>query len=341
MRTFLKFLIILLAIIAIGALILMAVSPKKMVLTESDTMEAPPTVIYNIVNDFKKWEEWSPWAEMDPNAVNTYSKKTEGKGATWGWKGNKDVGEGFQTITESVPYESINTALKFNGFDGESKSNWTFEKEGEKTKVTWDFDGAETPFVFRPFNLLMKGKLKKTYKQGLANIRQIVEERAKNKNYNGFVINEIYVGEKNYVMNRQQVSMENITQFYAQNLGALFTKAQGAELEMDGMPSGLFYSWNQSNGTTDMAAAIPTKTPANIPGFISQTLPDGKAVQVDYYGDYSKTEAAHNAIDAYLKDHGLLVNYPVIEEYVTDPTTEKDPSKWLTKITYYTINSTQ
>ena len=341
MRTFLKFLIIILVVFAIGAIILMALSPKKMVLSQTETMEAPPSVVYNIVNDFKKWEEWSPWLDVDPNMVSTYSEKSEGVGASYSWKGNKEVGEGSQSIVASVPNESISTTLTFNGSSGESKSNWAFETEGEKTKVTWDFEGADTPFLFRPFNLFFKGSLKKSYLKGLSNIRKIVEDRAKNRVYNGYKINEVYVGEKSYIMNRQQVNQENISQFYAQNLGALFAKAQGENLEMDGMPSGLFYSWNQSNGTTDMAAAIPTKTLANIPGFISQTLPDGKAVQVDYYGDYSKTESAHLAIDDYMKDHGLLVNYPVVEEYVTDPTSEKDPDKWLTKITYYVINSTQ
>ena len=340
MRTFLKIIIFLLVLMLIVALVLMFVSPTKMEFQETETMEAPPAMVYNIVNDFKKWEDWSPWMDMDPDAVNTYSVKTEGVGANWSWKG-EEVGEGSQTITESVPHERINTKLLFGGWDGEAHANWTFEKEGEKTKVTWNFEGSETPFIFRPFNLLMKGGLKETYVKGLNSIKDIVEERAKDKVYNGYKINEVYRGQKHYVMNRQVVKQENITQFYSQNLGAIFTKAQGSNIEMDGMPSGLFYSWNQSNGTTDMAAAIPVKTPTNIPGFISQSLPDGTAVQVDYYGDYNKTEKAHNAIDAYLKDNGLLVNYPVIEEYVTDPTTEKDPSKWLTKITYFTISSTQ
>ena len=40
-------------------------------------------------------------------------------------------------------------------------------------------------------------------------------------------------------------------------------------------------------------------------------------------------------MDEYMKDFGLLNNPPIIEEYVTDPSTEKDPAKWLTKIIYY------
>ena len=36
-----------------------------------------------------------------------------------------------------------------------------------------------------------------------------------------------------------------------------------------------------------------------------------------------------------MKDRGYLLDPPIIEEYVTDPTQEKDPSKYLTRITRY------
>ena len=56
---------------------------------------------------------------------------------------------------------------------------------------------------------------------------------------------------------------------------------------------------------------------------------------IDYYGDYDQTGKAHDAMEKYLKDRNILFNPPVVEEYVTDPGEEKDPSKWLTKIIYY------
>lgn len=342
MRTFLKYLIIFLVVIALLAVGLMFLSPSKLVFEDSEVFEAPPQTVYNLVQDFKKWELWSPWQDIDPNAEHSYTTKTAGVGAQWSWKGNDEIGEGSQTMIEAQKNEFIKTALKFGGFDGESFSNWKFETvDNGKTKVTWDFDGAETPFVYRPFNFLMKKGQLNTYKKGLANLKLIVEERANENLYNGYKIQEVYVPAKSYIMNRQEVEMDKIQQFYTQNLSALFIKAQGSSLEMDGKDSALFYSWNESKGITDMAAAIPVKNAVNIPGAISQTLPDGKALQVDYYGDIDKTEVAHYAIADYMADKNLLVNYPIVQEYVTDPTTEKDPSKWLTKITYYIINSSQ
>jgi len=201
--------------------------------------------------------------------------------------------------------------------------------------VTWTFEGAETPFYMRPFNLFMKGSLKKTYREGLANIESMINERVKEKKYRGYKINEVDMPEKNYIMNRSVVNIANIQQFYTQNLGALFGKLQGANIEMDGMPSGLFFKWNESEGSTDMAASIPVKDAVAIKGASSLTIPAGRALQIDFYGDYSKTAEAHYALDDYMKDYGLFNNSPMVEEYVTDPGEEKDMSKWLTKITYY------
>ena len=72
-----------------------------------------------------------------------------------------------------------------------------------------------------------------------------------------------------------------------------------------------------------------------IDGFTSLEVAGGKALLVDYYGDYARTEEAHVAIDKYLNNHNLTFRFPVIEQYVTDPELEPDPSKWLTKVVYF------
>lgn len=335
MKKFLRILIFLLVLIMLLAIAAMFLAPKKLTLAESTTVDAPPTLVYNLVNDFKKWETWSPWEDLDPNVVNSYSEKSSGVGARRSWKGNKNVGEGTQKIIATEIGKSIDTELEFNGFDGVSKSNWLFEEDNGKTKVTWDFNGAETGLVFRPFNWIMKGALKKNYALGLSRIKDIAETRAQKKEYRGFKINEITLPEKYYLINRQEVEMANVQQFYSRALPALFGKATKAGVELNGMPGGLFYKWDELNKKTDMAASIPVKEPYEIEGTTLQTIPAGKAIQVDYYGDFENSANAHYAIDDYLKDYGLQSNVPIVEEYVTDPTQEKDPNKWLTKITYY------
>jgi len=51
-------------------------------------------------------------------------------------------------------------------------------------------------------------------------------------------------------------------------------------------------------------------------------------------GGYNGLEQAHLAMDDYMKANNLENQPPVIEEYITDPGSEPDSNKWVTKITY-------
>lgn len=334
-KKLLRYLIIILVVFLVLVVAFMFLSPKNMTFETSQTIKAPPHMVYNMVSNLEKWELWSPVKDLDPEAIHSYSDNPVGPGAKWNWKGNDKIGEGTREIVAATEGESIRTRIEFHGWDKESFDQWTFVPDGKETKVTWAFEGGDTAFPFRPFNVLMKRGYKKTYKNGLATLKELVEKRAIEKVYNGFKIEELIVDEKHYLINRQEVQLENIQQFYTQNLGALFLKAQQGNLTMDGMPSGLFWTMDNDASTIDMAAGIPVKEEANVEGAQMLTIPENQVLQINFYGDYSGISKAHEAMDDYLKDYNLFRNFPVIEEYVTDPGQEKDPSKWLTKINYY------
>jgi effector-binding domain-containing protein len=53
-----------------------------------------------------------------------------------------------------------------------------------------------------------------------------------------------------------------------------------------------------------------------------------------YYGGYMGTPAGHIAVKEYLEANNKKVIGVPWEMYVTDPTLEKDSTKWLTEICY-------
>ena len=117
--------------------------------------------------------------------------------------------------------------------------------------------------------------------------------------------------------------------------GVITQILQEAAIEMEGYPSGLFYKMNFAEGTTDMAAGIPIAQDVNIMGTSSESIATRKALVINYYGDHDKTMDAHDAAEEYLNDRNLHFDWPVIEEYVTDPSEEANQEKWLTRIIYY------
>jgi len=67
----------------------------------------------------------------------------------------------------------------------------------------------------------------------------------------------------------------------------------------------------------------------------SESFSTRRALVVDYYGDPAGTTIVHDAIDEYMADRDLHFDWPVVEEYVTDPADEPNQEKWLTRVIYY------
>ncbi|MEM6697033.1 MAG: GyrI-like domain-containing protein, partial [Bacteroidota bacterium] len=106
-------------------------------------------------------------------------------------------------------------------------------------------------------------------------------------------------------------------------------------IEMAGTAMGLTYKWDEENQMTETAVAIPVNGEQDLGNdYKFVEIPEGKALVIDYYGYPDGSVVAHEAMDAYINANHLSTKMPVIEEYVTDPSQEPDPSKWLTRVYY-------
>lgn len=63
-------------------------------------------------------------------------------------------------------------------------------------------------------------------------------------------------------------------------------------------------------------------------------LESGKALVIKYYGDYMNTGKVYLPAFEYLSSQGMKATGAPLEFYITDPTTEKDTTKWLTEIVF-------
>ena len=74
----LKYLFFLLLIVLIGGAVYFGTKDGSFDVSETKTINAPVSMLYANVNDFKNWQEWGPWMEEDPEYENNYAEKTEG-----------------------------------------------------------------------------------------------------------------------------------------------------------------------------------------------------------------------------------------------------------------------
>lgn len=133
--------------------------------------------MFQQVNDFHKWDAWSPWAKLDPNAKVAFEGPPEGTGTIMTWAGNKKVGEGKMTLTESEPGDRVKIKVDFvKPFKGSVDSNFGFKPEGGQTQVTWTMTGHHN-FVAKAFCLIMNGNkmMADDMDKGLAQLKSVVE----------------------------------------------------------------------------------------------------------------------------------------------------------------------
>jgi Polyketide cyclase / dehydrase and lipid transport len=146
--------VVIVLIIAVFCVVV-AMQPAHYTVERSTTINAPAPAVFAQVNDFHKWEAWSPWAKMDPNMKTTYSGPPAGNGAVYSWAGNKDVGEGRMTITESRPSDLIKIKLEFiKPFAATNATDFTFTPQGNATNVKWTMTG-EKNFITKAFTMFM------------------------------------------------------------------------------------------------------------------------------------------------------------------------------------------
>ncbi len=326
--------IILAAIIAL-VLVLGLIAPRTVATEKSIVINAPREVIFPYLQYFVKQQTWSPWNERDPN-MKTEIIGTDGTvGAINRWE-SKTEGTGEQEITSLVSNERLETHLRFRG-QGEADAFLAAKDAEGGTEVTWGFS-ATTPYPLNFMNLFMDiaGMVGKDYDAGLNKLKVMMELLPKtDRDYDVKVMDS---PAKYYIGLRKTVAMQDMQKTFAENLPKVFEAVQKAGIEMAGAPCGLYFSWDEANQSSDMAFAIPIKTKASVKGFETIEIPAGKILLIDYFGAYEGIGEAHFAMDDYIKEHNLQQLAPICEAYVTDPQTEPDTAKWLTKV-YYPVQN--
>ncbi len=175
----LKFLLgailLLTAILVIGGFLL----PDRVHVERSIVIDRSPAHVYSILNSYKRFNEWSPWADQDPNATYTYSGPASGVGAGMAWVGDpKTVGSGSQKIIASAPDQRVETALDF-GEQGKGTAAFVLTPEAKGTRVVWGFDtDFEGNLIGRWVGLFMEKLLAPDYEKGLARLKDLLESES-------------------------------------------------------------------------------------------------------------------------------------------------------------------
>jgi uncharacterized protein YndB with AHSA1/START domain len=173
-----KTIVIVIAALIAGVLIFAATKPDTFRVQRAASIKAPPEKVFALINDFKRWDAWSPWEKKDPAMKRTFGATTAGKGAAYAWEGNHDVGQGSMEIVESITPNKVALKLDFvKPFEAHNMVVFTLEPKGGMTNATWAMEGP-VPYFAKIIHVFldMDSMVGKDFEAGLANLKAAAEK---------------------------------------------------------------------------------------------------------------------------------------------------------------------
>jgi uncharacterized protein YndB with AHSA1/START domain len=153
-----------------------ATKPDTFTIRRSALIAAPPEKIFPMIDNLRAQSAWSPF-EKDPEMKRTHSGAPHGRGAVYEWDGNRQVGAGRLTITDSVPPSKITLLLDmFRPFKAQNVVEFTLERQGGGTNVTWAMQGRQ-PYMAKLMSLVMDcdKMVGSQFEEGLSKLKALAE----------------------------------------------------------------------------------------------------------------------------------------------------------------------
>jgi effector-binding domain-containing protein len=336
----LKLLLALIALLVVVAFFL----PRTTKLARTISIAAPPAAVFDRVNTFQGFNEFSPWFELDPKALYQWSGPERGVGARMTWESsNSQVGKGSQEIIASEPYRHVVTRLDF-GSGGQNDASWTIEPIASGagaaatpvvalSKVTWDLtsDAGFNP-VNRWFGLLLERFVGPDYERGLSKLKQVVEREAaaaRSTASSGASIELLDVAAMDIALLSTKAQntpdKSKIAAALAQAYGQIGSFLSANKLQMAGAPLAITHHYDDKLWSFD--AAVPVNGSPQSLASAAKAAGDvkigrsyaGKALKATHVGSYLSLADTYGELQKYLAAHSLSAAGEPWEQYVSDP----------------------
>ena len=298
-----------------------ALLPQTAHVERAIVVQAPPATVFTVLNGFRQFDQWSPWAGIDPDAKTTFEGPAFGVGAKMNWAGNDAVGTGSQEIVESTPYRTVRLRLGFGDFPGTFASSYTLQPGEGGTQVTWAFDADYGGSLLgRYFGLASDSMIGPDYDKGLGRLKQFAESLPKG-NFSALRIETTSHAAEPLVL--MKVRSANDANAIGVALGVAYGKLSGfittQGLKQVAPPIAIFNG--EDGGALSLEAALPVDredVAVDEPIRAGHTHA-GRVVKAVYRGAYSGLADAREQLRAYVAAAGYTTAGALWEQYVSDP----------------------
>lgn len=333
----LKYLLFLLLISIIGFSVYVTTKPDTYRVERSRLINAPESMVYQYVDDYQKWPEWSPWLERDTLASLKFSDPASGADARYSWKSD-ELGEGSMNTVYSTK-DSIYQKINFvKPYESEADIFWHFQKKKVGIDVSWIMEGSLS-FMEKAYMVLqgndMESLIGPDYERGLLNLDHVLNEE----------------------MDRYSIIQQGMTQYgggYSlyQSTSCQVTEAGshierllqevGSYMEREnispaGPPFITIEKWDVENNAALISAHIPVRDRMQVASgstILNGFMEPGPYYKTILHGDHKNLKEAYEKTMFNMEKQDLTMdqNKSPFEVLVKGPSDTDNPAEWVTEI---------
>lgn len=334
----LKYLLFLLLIIFIAGSIYVATKDGKFTTESSRLINAPAPMLFREVADLSNWRSWNAWTEKEGMLMDV-SDGASAQNASLSWQAD-NIRDGRIENTSVIPFNRIEQQLVMQTIIGEAEGRilWSFEPEGDQTRVSWKLEGEQSfkdKLAFTMQDDDLTEVFHPIFEQSLENLEQNVTRKMEAYSIN--VDGVTQHGGGYYMFTTTASRMGEVSSKAASMIEQVKIYMDQNNITVSGKPLIIYNQRDASNGTTIFSTGVPTPSQVITPAgseILSSYLEPQKVVKTTLKGHHKNVSEAWETTYRYIEDNNLIVNSQgqPFEILITDPATVDNPALWVTEI---------
>ena len=316
--------IIILTVLTIVGLFYML--PNVTSFEQTMEIQATPDRVFELINIPENWTEWyTPIKDSHIRLMGT----SKGKGAGMQWLSNHpENATGIMNIRNSKNNRNVVAVVTVN--DRSAVMNFKIRPEGTDASMLT----ISSRLKFRKDSLLhyLRLMFDRSDEMAVIDYLENIDEAVIGKT-GGIDVHLQQTDTFSYIGITDSCFLKDMPQRINDLYSEMLVFGARAGIDMTGRPFAVYHRIDEKQVVFELC--IPVGEKVSVSGRIQyKTLQGREHVVAHYYGAYDTLEDGHNAIQQWLIRYRRKVDGFPWEMYVTDPVTEPDTNKWLTRIYY-------
>jgi len=319
-------------LIVLIIVVLFYLLPNVAIIEQSLEIKASPDKVFELINRPENWPEWYTPLQNKSDVKIRFIGKSLGKGAGMKWvSDDPENSEGIMNIRKSKNNRNVSAVVTVN-YKRSAVMNFRIKPLGIDASMLTITSRLQfrQDSIWHKLRLMFDRSDELEIIDYLENIDKIAIVKT-----GGIDVHLQQIDSFSYISIMDSCLLEDVAQRINNMYNELLIFGARSGIDITVRPIAIYHRLDEKKTVFELGLPVSKQTPVSERGRIRfKTMQGRDHVVASFYGSYDTLEDGHHAIQQWLLRYRRnLAGFPW-EMYVTDPTTESDPNKWLTRIYY-------